>query len=153
MTGHRKHFQSSWKEAIQITLSIFWCQKLSWVLDMDCIVQKMFSFFFFSLSLKLLCQRVLKHVIVSCGNLKRKGENSNHFILQLITSGKTLPSNYSIYLYVSIFLLLFLLCCMLYLEAKIEYKNSTNLDHVTPSTLSILHKQYQDEIEYLYYYW
>lgn len=64
--------------------------------------------FFFSFSLKLKCWDILRHIIASQGSLKRKGDHSSQFILQVITSsGEVLPCNYSINLYVYCFCLMY----------------------------------------------
>lgn len=65
--------------------------------------------------------------------LKEKGENPSHFILQLITSsGKASPCNGGISLYMFIISDCF---CLVYSTQKQKnvYKNRTNLDDVTAS--------------------
>ena len=46
--------------------------------------------FFFSFTLKLKCWDILRHIITSQGSLKRKGDHSSQFILQVIINKKYL---------------------------------------------------------------
>lgn len=81
--GHRKCFQSSHKEAIQLILNTFFVPgiALRTLYRLSCPEM----LFFFSFFLKLTCWSTLKHIIASRGSLKRKGEYSGQFVSQLIT--------------------------------------------------------------------